>query len=64
MWEGVALPHPARPGHTVNPLRIEPGLLIADFLVDVPPYRFDPSLQPQREQYVCTSVGIVVRRGR
>ena len=51
-------------GHTVNPLRIEPGLFVADYLVDVPPYRRDPSLKLQLGQYVSTSVGIVARRGR
>lgn len=51
-------------GHTVNPLRIEPGLFIADYLVDVPPYRKHPCLKFQLGKYVSTSVGIVARRGR
>ncbi len=51
-------------GHSVTPLRIEPGLFVADYLVDVPPYRKDPCLKFQLGQYVATSVGIVARRGR
>lgn len=53
-------------GHDVNPLRIEPGNLIADYLIDVPPFREDqdPHLKLELGQYVSTSVGIVARRGR
>jgi hypothetical protein len=51
-------------GHTIKPLRIEPGDLVADYLVDVPPYRKDPHLKLQVGQYVTTSVGIVCRRGQ
>ncbi|MGE5272113.1 MAG: hypothetical protein ACM3JG_20855 [Thiohalocapsa sp.] len=51
-------------GHRVAPLRIEPGSLIADYLVDVPPYRADPCLKFQLGRYVSTSVGIVAWRGR
>ena len=45
-------------------LRIEPGDLVADYLVDVPPYRKDPHLKLQVGQYVTTSVGVVCRRGQ
>lgn len=51
-------------GHSVDPLRIEPGLLLSDYLVDVPPYRYDPHLKLELGQYVCTSVGVVARRGK
>ena len=51
-------------GHIVEPLRIEPGDLLPDYLVDVPPFSGDPHLKLMLGQFVTTSVGIVVRRGR
>jgi len=51
-------------GHSVHPLRIEAGNLVADYLVDVPPYRTDPHLKLQVGRFVTTSVGVVARRGR
>lgn len=51
-------------GHAVEPLRIEPGDLLPDYLVDAPPYSSDPHLKLMWGQFVTTSVGIVVRRGR
>jgi hypothetical protein len=50
-------------GHLVEPLRIEPGDLPPDYLVDAPPYTGDPHLKMLFGEYVTTSVGIVVRRG-
>lgn len=54
----------AERGHAVEPLRIEPGDLPLDYLVDVPPYGFNPHLKLWFEDYVTTSVGIVAHRGR
>ena len=57
-------------GHTVNPLRIEPGLFVADYLVDVPPYRRDPNSQITTRAICfhlsrhCRSARTVVRRPR
>jgi hypothetical protein len=51
-------------GHWVEPLRIEPGDLPPDYLVDVPPYSCNPHLKLLVGSYVTTSVGIVARRGR
>ena len=55
-------------GHWVEPLRIEPGTLPPDYFVDVPPHRADlprpPHLKILCGSYVCTSVGLVARRGR
>lgn len=51
-------------GHIVEPLRIEPGDLLPDYLIDVPPFSNDPHLKLMFGEYVTTSVGIVVRRGR
>jgi hypothetical protein len=51
-------------GHSVEPLRIEPGDLPPDYLVDVPPYSGNPHLKLSFHSYVATSVGVVARRGR
>jgi hypothetical protein len=51
-------------GHWVEPLRIEPGTLPPDYLVDLPPYHADPHLKLLLGGYVTTSVGLVARRGR
>jgi hypothetical protein len=51
-------------GHWVEPLRIEPGDLPPDYLVDVPPYASNPHLKLLLASYVTTSVGLIVRRGR
>jgi hypothetical protein len=51
-------------GHWVEPLRIVPGDLPPDYLVDVPPYSSNPHLKLLLASYVTTSVGIVARRGR
>jgi SAM-dependent methyltransferase len=51
-------------GHSVEPLCIEPGNLVLDYLVDVPPYDSIPHLKLRYEQFVCTSIGLVIRRGR
>ena len=51
-------------GHIVEPLRIEPGDLPPDYFVDLPPYSPERHLKLLLGQFVTTSVGIVVRRGR
>lgn len=51
-------------GHAVQEFRIAPDRFVMDSFVDVPPYRHYPHLKLQLEQYVTTSVGLVVRRGR
>jgi hypothetical protein len=51
-------------GHRVEPLRIEPGELPPDYLVDLPPYTNNPHLKMLFASYVTTSVGMVARRGR
>jgi hypothetical protein len=51
-------------GHRVEPLRLEPGDLPPDYLVDTPPYSHRPHLKLLLSGYITTSVGIVVTRGR
>ena len=53
----------SRRGHTVEPLRLESGGLLPDFLVDLPPYRGNPHLKLRIGEHVSTSVGLVIRRG-
>ena len=53
-----------RRGHTVDPLRIETGGQLPDFLVDVPPYRGNPHLKLRIGDLISTSVGLVIRRGK
>jgi hypothetical protein len=50
-------------GHEVTPFRLGPTDQYWDHYVDVPPYRGGVHLKLLLEGYVCTSVGIVVRRG-
>jgi len=50
-------------GHSVEPFSFDTGRLPADAIVDMPPYKFDPHLKLLlRDKYVCTSVGIIVRK--
>lgn len=51
-------------GHHVEPLRIEPGNLVPDFLVDLWPYRLNPHLKLRIGDFVATSIALVIRRGR
>ena len=50
-------------GHTVQPLRIDPGQHPIDQHVDVPPYSHNPHLKLELLGFTSTSVGIVVTRG-
>jgi len=55
-------------GHWAEPLRIEPGTLPLDYFVDGPPYREHQPRPPHVKYFagatVCTSVGVVARRGK
>lgn len=51
-------------GHAVEEFRIGPTAHALDFCVDVPPYTGNVHLKLLLANYVATSVGIVVRRGR
>lgn len=51
-------------GHEVEPFSIAPDSHPLDFHVDLPPWRNKLHLKLRLQQYVATSVGIVVRRGR
>ena len=50
-------------GHEVQPLSIAPHVHRLDFHVDVPPFTQDPHLKLLLGEYVCTSIGVIVRRG-
>lgn len=49
-------------GHHVDPLLIAPDSGGADAYVDVPPYA-GPHLKLALDRFVCTSIGLVIRRG-
>ncbi len=52
-------------GHHVEPFEVGPVAHHLDYHVDVPPYHQQGvHLKLLIDQYVCTSVGLVVRRGR
>jgi hypothetical protein len=51
-------------GHEVEALTVSPPATPIDHHVDVPPYSQNPHLKLLLGQYVTTSVGIVIRRGR
>lgn len=53
-----------RRGHEVKPLAFEAGLSFLDTLVDVPPFDGDVHLKLRLGEFVTTSFGIVVTRGR
>lgn len=50
-------------GHIVKPFLVAPDTHYWDFHVDIPPYLQEPHLKLLLQQYVATSVGIVVQRG-
>jgi len=49
-------------GHDVQPFVIAPDSHFLDFHVDLPPYCDQPHLKLKFENYVTTSVGIVVKK--
>ena len=51
-------------GHLVQPLVVAPDSHYWDFYVDVPPYTHTPHLKLMLGNFVSTSEGIVVQRGR
>jgi len=51
-------------GHHVEPLIVGPDTHPLDFHVDVPPYTHVPHIKLMLAEYVATSVGLVIRRGR
>ena len=51
-------------GHEVDDIRIAPDAHHLDGYVDYPPYAGTPHLKLQLAGYACTSVGIIVKRGR
>lgn len=51
-------------GHEVEPFILAPDSHFMDYHVDVKPYTLHPHLKLKLMNYVCTSVGIVVRRGK
>ncbi len=50
-------------GHDPQPFTLAPDAHVLDFHVDVPPYLHDPHVKLAIGSHVCTSVGLVVRRG-
>ena len=48
-------------GHKVD-LDLSPGTLPIDQIIDVPPYKHDRHLKIQLEQYVTTSVGLIIQK--
>lgn len=49
-------------GHEVAPFDWSVGPGFAETVVDLPPYKPTPHLKLKIEQYVCTSVGIIIRK--
>jgi glycosyltransferase involved in cell wall biosynthesis len=51
-------------GHKVERLPLEAGLSFVDFLVDVPPFVGEVHMKLRQGEFVSTSFGIVITRGR
>jgi hypothetical protein len=49
-------------GHEVSRFDWSSGPGFAETVIDLPPYKGNPHLKLQIEQYACTSVGIIVRK--
>lgn len=49
-------------GHQVEELDYSLGWLPYDYKVDVQPYTLDPHLRLQLSNYVCTSIGLIIRK--
>jgi hypothetical protein len=49
-------------GHSVDTLKIAPDASVLDHFVDVPPYSQNLHLKMLLSGYVCTSLGIVIRK--
>jgi len=50
-------------GHEVQPFRVAPDMLAVDGYVDLPPY-LGPHVKLDVQGYACSSVGLIIRRGR
>jgi hypothetical protein len=51
-------------GHSVEPLDFDAGTTRLDQFVDLPPYKSPAHLRLRLGEYDCTSIGLIVRRGR
>jgi len=51
-------------GHHVEPLDLNTGTTFIDRYIDLPPYRNEPHLRLRLEGYDCTSIGLIITRGR
>ena len=51
-------------GHHVEPLDFDRGTTVTDGYVDLPPYRNEPHLRLRIAEYDCTSIGLIITRGR
>lgn len=51
-------------GHKVRPIPISMGNAVLDNHVDVPPYTHNPHLKLRLMNFIATSIGIVIERGR
>jgi hypothetical protein len=50
-------------GHHVEPFTVAPDTMPVDRYIDMPPYG-EPHLKLLLENFVTTSAGLVIRRGR
>ncbi|MES2142197.1 MAG: class I SAM-dependent methyltransferase [Pseudomonadota bacterium] len=50
-------------GHYVSELVIAPNTHALDSHIDIPPYKQDMHIKLKLADYICTSIGIVVKRG-
>ncbi|MDQ8039823.1 MAG: class I SAM-dependent methyltransferase [Rickettsiella sp.] len=51
-------------GHHVSDLIIAPNKHDLDLHIDIPPYKQDKHIKLKLADYICTSIGIVVKRGK
>jgi hypothetical protein len=51
-------------GHHVEPLDLSTGTTFIDGYIDLPPYHHEPHLRLRIAGYDCTSIGLIVTRGR
>lgn len=49
-------------GHFVEPLDYSTGWLPYDYKVDTPPYSLNPHLRLQLSKFICTSIGLIIRK--
>jgi SAM-dependent methyltransferase len=53
-----------RAGHQVEPLDLNTGTTVVDGYIDLPPYHEEPHLRLRILQCDCTSIGLIITRGR